>query len=135
MTDSTDDTKELDSYGVWVKRPADKPEPAADAAVQFEDCNLSADLPDFSAIDSNIPAAVDAGPDDTTLTSEELSKISSSPTKEEVPDISSSEPVSDEPPTPAAGSEEVSLDDFLSDSAEPIPAADSTSSPSASEDV
>ena len=44
MSDSTENTKDIDSYGVWVKRP---PQDAAKEELDFDN-----DLPDFSDLDS-----------------------------------------------------------------------------------
>jgi pilus assembly protein FimV len=93
MTDSTDTTNELDSYGVWVKRPSKAPSAqksdTASSAEKAGDFNLDADLPDFP------------DQEDTTLTTEELSNITD--TIAETPSPSGKE----------TSSEEVSLDDFL----------------------
>lgn len=84
MSDSTENTKDIDSYGVWVKRP---PQDAAKEELDFDN-----DLPDFSDLDSftasdssstEEPVVADNfsfdsldDNEDTALSEEELSNIS-----------------------------------------------------------
>ncbi len=84
MSDSTDNTNELDSYGVWVKNT--NQEGAADDDLNFAD---SLDLPDFEETgdldDSSFEDMfkdddtinLDPSADDTTLTDDELMNITS----------------------------------------------------------
>ena len=53
MSDSTDTTKELDNYGVWVKTP---PKDASQTSEE-SDFQLDTDLPDFSDLDMNTSAS------------------------------------------------------------------------------
>jgi len=81
MSDSTDNTNELDSYGVWVKNTK---QDGQDEELNFAD---SLDLPDFEETDSiddgdfadifkdDEPAAADPTEGDTTLTDDELLNI------------------------------------------------------------
>jgi pilus assembly protein FimV len=122
MTDSTDNTKGLDSYGVWVKRPVENTDTSPrKTTAQFEDFNLDADLPDFSTLDDNLSSDPDAGPDDTMLTSDELLNITEetenipqspsqpvSGTDSDVPVLSESIPEAQE-------EKEISLDDFMNE--------------------
>ncbi|HAH63703.1 MAG TPA: hypothetical protein DCL73_16580 [Treponema sp.] len=113
MTDSTDNnTNELDSYGVWVKRPSKAPSDETPVNNDAESFNLDADLPDFSEIDiSSVASDIssdteDKLQDDTTLSTEELS------------DITDAINTPEEPETSAEGGlpekiDEVSLEDFL----------------------
>ena len=47
MSDSTDNTKDLDSYGVWVKTP---PQDASSDS-ETQEIQIDADMPDFSDLD------------------------------------------------------------------------------------
>lgn len=91
MSDSTENTKDIDSYGVWVKRP---PQDAA-----ADELDLENDLPDFSDLDnfSDTDNLLQGEPEvadnfsfdalddteDTALSAEELSNISEDFTLEE----------------------------------------------------
>src|SRR5574344_2481525 len=121
MKDSTDKNNELDQYGVWVKTPAHK---AADSSDES--------LPDFSFIDTpsdtKAPEKAPFETDDTSLTADELSKISGSIEEKN----SESTPAS-------SGDEEISLDSFITGgfsddtpSSSSAPTAASTDSPAAS---
>ena len=84
MSDSTDNTNELDSYGVWVKNT--KQDEGTDDGLNFAD---SLDLPDFEENDSlddsdfsdmfkeDDSINLDTSSDDTTLTDDELMNITS----------------------------------------------------------
>ncbi|MBQ0163287.1 MAG: hypothetical protein KBS84_09045 [Treponema sp.] len=65
---NSDDTNELDNYGVWVKKPP-KDIPVDDSEL-MDDFNLDSDLPDFSSLDSELnvedtDAAVETPAEDT----------------------------------------------------------------------
>lgn len=50
---NSDDTNELDNYGVWVKKPP-KDIPVDDSEIMDDSFTLDSDLPDFSSLDSEI---------------------------------------------------------------------------------
>ena len=145
MSDSTDTTKELDNYGVWVKTP---PKDASQTS-EGSDFQLDTDLPDFSDLDMNTSASAtdasaepsisedfnfDSLPEDSvvnetpvSVTEEpDFSDITDSGTSEEdsvksdfTDDVTSFEEVSfDSNEMSAESSEELSIDDFMSDSSE-----------------
>ena len=145
MSDSTDTTKELDNYGVWVKTPPkDASQTSEGSAFQ-----LDTDLPDFSDLDMNTSASVadasaepsisedfnfDSLPEDSvvnetpvSVTEEpDFSDITDSGTSEEdsvksdlTDDVTGFEEVSfDSNEISSDSSEELSIDDFMSDSSE-----------------
>ena len=145
MSDSTDTTKELDNYGVWVKTP---PKDASQTSEE-SDFQLDTDLPDFSDLDMNTSASAtdasaepsisedfnfDSLPEDSvvnetpvSVTEEpDFSDITDSGTSEEdsvksdlTDDVTSFEEVSfDSNEISSDSSEELSIDDFMSDSSE-----------------
>ena len=145
MSDSTDTTKELDNYGVWVKTP---PKDASQTS-EGSDFQLDTDLPDFSDLDMNTSASAtdasaepsisedfnfDSLPEDSvvnetpvSVTEEpDFSDITDSGTSEEdsvksdlSDDVTSFEEVSfDSNEISSESSEELSIDDFMSDSSE-----------------
>ncbi|MBQ1175264.1 MAG: hypothetical protein IIX56_02550 [Treponema sp.] len=145
MSDSTDTTKELDNYGVWVKTP---PKDASQTS-EGSDFQLDTDLPDFSDLDMNTSASAtdasaepsisedfnfDSLPEDSvvnetpvSVTEEpDFSDITDSGTSEEdsvksdlSDDVTSFEEVSfDSNEISSKSSEELSIDDFMSDSSE-----------------
>ena len=145
MSDSTDTTKELDNYGVWVKTP---PKDASQTS-EGSDFQLDTDLPDFSDLDMNTSAsATDASAEPSisedfnfdslsedsvvnetpvSVTEEpDFSDITDSGTSEEdsvksdlTDDVTSFEEVSfDSNEISSESSEELSIDDFMSDSSE-----------------
>ena len=145
MSDSTDTTKELDNYGVWVKTP---PKDASQTSEE-SDFQLDTDLPDFSDLDMNTSASAtdasaepsisedfnfDSLPEDSvvnetpvSVTEEpDFSGITDSGTSEEdsvksdlTDDVTGFEEVSfDSNEISSESSEELSIDDFMSDSSE-----------------
>ncbi len=145
MSDSTDTTKELDNYGVWVKTP---PKDASQTS-EGSDFQLDTDLPDFSDLDMNTSASAadasaepsisedfnfDSLPEDSvvnetpvSVTEEpDFSDITGSGTSEEdsvksdfTDDVTGFEEVSfDSNEISSDSSEELSIDDFMSDSSE-----------------
>ena len=145
MSDSTDTTKELDNYGVWVKTP---PKDASQTS-EGSDFQLDTDLPDFSDLDMNTSASAtdasaepsisedfnfDSLPEDSvvnetpvSVTEEpDFSDITDSGTSEEdsvksdlTEDVTSFKEVSfDSNEISSESSEELSIDDFMSDSSE-----------------
>ena len=145
MSDSTDTTKELDNYGVWVKTP---PKDASQTSEE-SDFQLDTDLPDFSDLDMNTSASAadasaepsisedfnfDSLPEDSvvnetpvSVTEEpDFSDITDSGTSEVdsvksdlTDDVTSFEEVSfDSNEISSESSEELSIDDFMSDSSE-----------------
>ena len=143
MSDSTDTTKELDNYGVWVKTP---PKDASQTSEE-SDFQLDTDLPDFSDLDMNTSAAdasaessisedfnFDSLPEDSvvnetpvSVTEEpDFSDITDSGTSEVdsvksdlTDDVTGFEEVSfDSNEISSESSEELSIDDFMSDSSE-----------------
>ena len=145
MSDSTDTTKELDNYGVWVKTP---PKDASQTSEE-SDFQLDTDLPDFSDLDMNTSASAtdasaepsisedfnfDSLPEDSvvnetpvSVTEEpDFSDITDSGTSEEdsvksdlTDDVTGFEEVSfDSNEISSESSEELSIDDFMSDSSE-----------------
>ena len=145
MSDSTDTTKELDNYGVWVKTP---PKDASQTS-EGSDFQLDTDLPDFSDLDMNTSASAadasaepsisedfnfDSLPEDSvvnetpvSVTEEpDFSDITDSGTSEEdsvksdlTDDVTGFEEVSfDSNEISSDSSEELSIDDFMSDSSE-----------------
>ena len=145
MSDSTDTTKELDNYGVWVKTP---PKDASQTS-EGSDFQLDTDLPDFSDLDMNTSASAadasaepsisedfnfDSLPEDSvvnetpvSVTEEpDFSDITDSGTSEVdsvksdlTDDVTGFEEVSfDSNEISSESSEELSIDDFMSDSSE-----------------
>ena len=145
MSDSTDTTKELDNYGVWVKTP---PKDASQTSEE-SDFQLDTDLPDFSDLDMNTSASAtdasaepsisedfnfDSLPEDSvvnetpvSVTEEpDFSDITDSGTSEVdsvksdlTDDVTSFEEVSfNSNEISSESSEELSIDDFMSDSSE-----------------
>ena len=145
MSDSTDTTKELDNYGVWVKTP---PKDASQTS-EGSDFQLDTDLPDFSDLDMNTSASAtdasaepsisedfnfDSLPEDSvvnetpvSVTEEpDFSDITDSGTSEVdsvksdlTDDVTGFEEVSfDSNEISSDSSEELSIDDFMSDSSE-----------------
>ena len=145
MSDSTDTTKELDNYGVWVKTP---PKDASQTSEE-SDFQLDTDLPDFSDLDMKTSASAtdasaepsisedfnfDSLPEDSvvnetpvSVTEEpDFSDITDSGTSEEdsvksdlTDDVTGFEEVSfDSNEISSESSEELSIDDFMSDSSE-----------------
>ena len=145
MSDSTDTTKELDNYGVWVKTP---PKDASQTSEE-SDFQLDTDLPDFSDLDMNTSASAtdasaepsisedfnfDSLPEDSvvnetpvSVTEEpDFSDITDYGTSEEdsvksdlTDDVTGFEEVSfDSNEISSESSEELSIDDFMSDSSE-----------------
>ena len=145
MSDSTDTTKELDNYGVWVKTP---PKDASQTS-EGSDFQLDTDLPDFSDLDMKTSASAtdasaepsisedfnfDSLPEDSvvnetpvSVTEEpDFSDITGSGTSEEdsvksdfTDDVTGFEEVSfDSNEISSDSSEELSIDDFMSDSSE-----------------
>ena len=145
MSDSTDTTKELDNYGVWVKTP---PKDASQTSEE-SDFQIDTDLPDFSDLDMNTSASAtdasaepsisedfnfDSLPEDSvvnetpvSVTEEpDFSDITDSGTSEEdsvksdfTDDVTSFEEVSfNSNEISSESSEELSIDDFMSDSSE-----------------
>ena len=145
MSDSTDTTKELDNYGVWVKTP---PKDASQTSEE-SDFQLDTDLPDFSDLDMNTSASAadasaepsisedfnfDSLPEDSvvnetpvSVTEEpDFSDITDSGTSEVdsvksdlTDDVTGFEEVSfDSNEISSESSEELSIDDFMSDSSE-----------------
>ena len=145
MSDSTDTTKELDNYGVWVKTP---PKDASQTS-EGSDFQIDTDLPDFSDLDMNTSASAadasaepsisedfnfDSLPEDSvvnetpvSVTEEpDFSDITDSGTSEEdsvksdlTDDVTGFEEVSfDSNEISSESSEELSIDDFMSDSSE-----------------
>jgi pilus assembly protein FimV len=119
MTDSTDNTNELDSYGVWVKRPSNGGQPEASETdnqkSSSDDFNLDADLPDFSELDTSsvasdiLPESGDTLQDDTTLSTEELSDITDTVNSEDtaVPGFSEIQQLT------GSGAEDIDIEDFF----------------------
>jgi pilus assembly protein FimV len=133
MTDSTDNTNELDSYGVWVKRPSkafsgETPE-NSNAENPIDNFNIDADLPDFSEIDissvtSDVPEDTSEKlEDDTTLSTKELSDITGTINTADLQEHAEEAVEEDDTSRNPEKNSEVSLEDFLdegfSDSSEP----------------
>lgn len=127
MSDSTENTNELDSYGVWVKNTSE--EETTDNEVNFTD---SLDLPDFDETDSledsdfsdmfneDDTLNLESSSDDTTLTDDELMNITSGDGIEiaETTDDSLNEENSDEQSSDDFNIDDNSLDDISFDSLE-----------------
>ena len=79
MSDSTDNTNDLDSYGVWVKRPPQDSSDEADTLPDFSDFDIPEETSSQDGID--IPEVADT-PDlaqfesDSSLSEAEVSDIS-----------------------------------------------------------
>ncbi|MFA6855687.1 MAG: hypothetical protein WCR31_00630 [Treponema sp.] len=121
MSDSTDTTNELDSYGVWVKQPLKTPSdevPVNDTDKKSDIINSDANLGDFSEIDiSSIATDISADTadklqDDTTLTTEELSGITNAIDTSEIPQPSVNTDIPEDQ-NQSGKIDEVSLEDFL----------------------
>lgn len=95
MSDSTDNTNDLDSYGVWVKRPPQDSSDEADTLPDFSDFDIPEETSSQDGID--IPEVADT-PDLSQFESE------SSLSEEDVSDISFEDSSEDG---------ELSLDDFM----------------------
>lgn len=117
MSDSNN-TNELDSYGVWVKTPP-KTVDSSNETSPADTLDLNNDLPDFSdldVIDEPLTDSVDYDNNDTALSAEELSAIAgvTSDTTEEIEMPESFENITETPVEPSSsGEEEISLDEFL----------------------
>ncbi|MCK9169012.1 MAG: hypothetical protein M0P01_01205 [Treponema sp.] len=121
MSDSTDTTNELDSYGVWVKQPLKTQSdeaPVNDRDKKSDDAIADTNLADFADIDISSIAtdistdAADKLQDDTTLTTEELSGITDTIDTSEIPESSSSTEIIEDIKEPEK-IDEISLEDFL----------------------
>lgn len=125
MSDSTEDLKNIDSYGVWVKRPPKDDngiteETAAEPAVNAEEVSIEEPvIPEDLSFDTLTD-------NDSTLSDEEVSDIKSDVSeteaeipaagaddffKDELPDFGSPEQNSED--SGDSGESEISLDDFI----------------------
>ncbi len=126
MSDSTEDLKNIDSYGVWVKRPPQDAEritedAAADPAINAEEVSIEEPvIPEDLSFDTLTD-------NDSTLSEEEVSSLKSDISepetksdgaddffKDELPDFSdlgTTEPAETEAEN--SGESEISLDDFI----------------------
>ena len=113
MSDSTDNTNDLDSYGVWVKRPPQDSSEEADTLPDFSDFDIPEENTSQEGID--IPEAGDISDitfDDSSSSDEELSLddfmdgdfVDPNPGAATMPE-----------PEVASESDEISLDDFFDD--------------------
>lgn len=120
MSDSTEDLKNIDSYGVWVKRPPQDAEgiteTAAEPAVNAEEVSIEEPvIPEDLSFDT-------LNDNDSTLSDEEVSKLKTDDNaddffKDELPDFSTSGTEKSAEPEKKdsndSGESEVSLDDFI----------------------
>lgn len=120
MSDSTEDLKNIDSYGVWVKRPPQDAEgiteTAEEPAVSAEEVSIEEPvIPEDLSFDT-------LNDNDSTLSDEEVSKLKTDDNaddffKDELPDFSTSEAEKAAEPEKKesndSGESEVSLDDFI----------------------
>ena len=113
MSDSTDNTNDLDSYGVWVKRPPQDSSEEADTLPDFSDFDIPEENTSQEGID--IPEVGDISDmsfDDSSSSDEELSLddfmdgdfVDPNPGAATMPE-----------PEVASDSDEISLDDFFDD--------------------
>lgn len=129
---NSDDTNELDNYGVWVKKPP-KDIPVDDSEIMDDSFDLDSDLPDFSSLDSEISVdeTADTGADTSSdnfdisvdrITEESLEdpfadvdfgeSSVEEPAVEETADFSIDEPAAE---TPAVEEDDFNLDDVTAD--------------------
>lgn len=129
---NSDDTNELDNYGVWVKKPP-KDIPVDDSEIMDDSFDLDSDLPDFSSLDSEISVGetADTGADTSSdnfdisvdgITEESLEdpfadvdfgeSSVEEPAVEETADFSIDEPAAE---TPAVEEDDFNLDDVTAD--------------------
>lgn len=120
MSDSTEDLKNIDSYGVWVKRPPQDAEgiteTAEEPAVSAEEVSIEEPvIPEDLSFDT-------LNDNDSTLSDEEVSKLKTDDNaddffKDELPDFSTPEAEKaaepEEKDSNDSGESEVSLDDFI----------------------
>lgn len=120
MSDSTEDLKNIDSYGVWVKRPPQDAEgmteTAAEPVVNAEEVSIEEPvIPEDLSFDT-------LNDNDSTLSDEEVSNLNTDDNaddffKDELPDFNVSETEESAEPekkdTNDSGESEVSLDDFI----------------------
>ena len=129
MSDSTDNTNDLDSYGVWVKRPPQDSSDEADTLPDFSDFDIPEETSSQDGID--IPEVADT-PDlaqfesDSSLSEAEVSDISFDNSTEndgelsldDFMDVDFSDSTGVASMSESAGSsdsDEISLDDFFDD--------------------
>lgn len=127
----SDNTKELDSYGVWVKTP---PKTVDSSATEQTDTaadlfNIDTDLPDFSSLDVIEDSANtdDYDNQNTALSAEELSAIAG--VTSDAPDMPE-----EESDTQSSVEEEISLDEFITDGIFETGPEDKNSEPEAAEE-
>lgn len=90
MSEPTNKTNDLDSYGVWVKKPQEASSVSDSVEnTEFDSLNIEDDLPDFSSFEDISDSSLDVQNEETALTTEELSNIAvSADNTEEVKDNS-----------------------------------------------
>lgn len=118
MNDSTD-TKDIDSYGVWVKRPPqDSPdkEKSLDELLDTGDFDSISTFPDFSKPDAQADTKIDDKADDfSNAASEDSLDFDTTLTVDELSNISDTTGITEDEPAADTSADSLVADDFFPD--------------------
>ena len=118
MNDSTD-TKDIDSYGVWVKRPPqDSPdkEKSLDELLDTGDFDSISTFPDFSEPDAQADTKIDDKADDfSNAASDDSLDFDTTLTVDELSNISDTTGIAEDEPTVDTSADSLVADDFFPD--------------------
>lgn len=118
MNDSTD-TKDIDSYGVWVKRPPqDSPdkEKSLDELLDTGDFDSISTFPDFSEPDAQADTKIDDKADDfSNAASEDSLDFDTTLTVDELSNISDTTGITEDEPAADTSADSLVADDFFPD--------------------
>ena len=118
MNDSTD-TKDIDSYGVWVKRPPqDSPdkEKSLDELLDTGDFDSISTFPDFSEPDAQADTKIDDKADDfSNAASEDSLDFDTTLTVDELSNISDTTGITEDEPAVDTSADSLVADDFFPD--------------------
>ena len=118
MNDSTD-TKDIDSYGVWVKRPPqDSPdkEKSLDELLDTGDFDSISTFPDFSKPDAQADTKIDDKADDfSNAASEDSLDFDTTLTVDELSNISDTTGITEDEPAADMSADSLVADDFFPD--------------------
>ena len=118
MNDSTD-TKDIDSYGVWVKRPPqDSPdkEKSLDELLDTGDFDSISTFPDFSEPDAQADTKIDDKADDfSNAASEDSLDFDTTLTVDELSNISDTTGITEDEPAADMSADSLVADDFFPD--------------------
>ncbi|MGP1473842.1 MAG: hypothetical protein ACTTJ1_00395 [Treponema sp.] len=118
MNDSTD-TKDIDSYGVWVKRPPqDSPdkEKSLDELLDTGDFDSISTFPDFSEPDAQADTKIDDKADDfSNAASEDSLDFDTTLTVDELSNISDTTGIAEDEPAVDTSADSLVADDFFPD--------------------